>query len=144
MKQQDFSNHARFVKGFHGLTFLLLLAILVLAIINLVHVMGEPFWVVSGMLPLLTAIVLILIAFYARAFALKAQDRAIRAEENLRHFILTGKPLPAALKMGQIIAIRFAPDEELVQLAALAAKDNMAPVDIKKTIVNWRADHNRA
>lgn len=42
--------------------------------------------------------------WYARGFALKAQDRAIRAEENFRHFILSGKPFDKNLRMGQIIA----------------------------------------
>jgi hypothetical protein len=46
------------------------------------------------------------------SFALRAQDRAIRAEENLRHFILTGKPFDSRLRMSQIIALRFAPDDE--------------------------------
>ena len=143
MKPQNFSNHARIVKGFHGFTFFLILAILVLAIINLVKITGQPLWIYNGVIPVLTAIVLALIAFYARTFALKAQDRAIRAEENLRYYILTGKPLPA-LKLNQVIALRFAPDEELVELAALAARDNLSSADIKKAIVKWRADHHRA
>ena len=86
--------------------------------------------------------------FYAyllfRSFALKAQDRAIRAEENLRHFVLTGKVLYKSLTVSQIIALRFAPNEEFVALAERAAKENLSNNDIKKAIINWKADIYRA
>ena len=78
------------------------------------------------------------------SFALRAQDRAIRAEENFRHFILTGKPLPAELKLGQIIALRFAADEEFVGLVGKAIAEKLSVNDIKKAIQQWRADHHRA
>ena len=45
--------------------------------------------------------------------------------------------MPAALKMRQIIALRFAPDEEFVPLAEHAVKENMSSADIKKAIVHW-------
>ena len=76
-------------------------------------------------------------------FALKAQDRAIRAEENLRHFILTGKPLDGRLEPLQIVALRFAADDEFPGLAARAAEQSMKPDDIKKAVKYWRADLRR-
>jgi hypothetical protein len=79
-----------------------------------------------------------------RQFALKAQDRAIRAEESLRYFILTGKAIDSRITMGQIIALRFAPDEEFVLLTEKAAAEGLLPNDIKKEIKNWRADNHRA
>jgi len=85
----------------------------------------------------------ILIAFHARRFALKAQDRAIRAEENLRHFALTGKLLDSRLTLGQVIALRFASDAEFVALAQKAANEGMKSGDIKRSITNWRADNYR-
>ena len=54
-----------------------------------------------------------------RAFPLAVQDRAIRAEENLRYFSLTGKLLDKGLTMSQIIALRFADDNEFVEFALL-------------------------
>ena len=81
--------------------------------------------------------------FAARSFGTRAQDRAIRAEENLRHFVLTGKLLDSRLKIHQITALRFASDEEFVSLAKKAADDEMKPEDIKKSINNWRADWDR-
>lgn len=78
-----------------------------------------------------------------RRFPLKAQDRAIRAEESLRFFILTGKPLDSKLSPGQIAALRFASDEEFVILSARAISENLSPDDIKKSVKNWRADYHR-
>jgi hypothetical protein len=79
-----------------------------------------------------------------RQFALKGQDRAIRAEENLRHFALTGKLLDPRLTIRQIVAVRFASDDQLVELAREAAEQSMAPDAIKRAVKNWRADFHRA
>ena len=72
-----------------------------------------------------------------------AQDRAIKAEENLRHFALTGKLLDGRLTPSQIIALRFASDNEFVILADRAIIENLSNKDIKKAIQYWRADHHR-
>jgi hypothetical protein len=85
-------------------------------------------------------LVLMIIWWYARRFALVAQDRAIRAEENFRHYILTGKPLDSRLRMSQIIALRFASDDEFPLLAQKAVTENMSQKEIKQSIRNWRAD----
>ena len=78
-----------------------------------------------------------------RTYALKAQDRAIRAEEQLRHFMLTGKPFDSRLNIRQIIALRFASDEELPALAKKAAEENLRSKEIKQQIKHWRADNYR-
>ncbi len=72
-----------------------------------------------------------------------AQDRAIRAEENFRYYLLTGKPLDSRLRIGQIIALRFASDAELPALAEQAIKENMSQKDIKMAIKNWKGDYHR-
>jgi len=84
-----------------------------------------------------------LAALYARSFALKAQDRAIRAEEQLRHYVLTGKLLDPRLTVKQVVGLRFASNEELVALAQRAADQNLAPKDIKQSVKNWRPDTYR-
>ena len=85
----------------------------------------------------------ILISWYVRAFPLKAQDRAIRAEESLRYYILTGKSLPATLRMGQIVALRFAPDEEFPGLIERSVRENLTGKEIKSAIKNWKPDYYR-
>jgi hypothetical protein len=84
-----------------------------------------------------------LIGFYTRTFALIAQDRVIKAEENLRYYLLTGKTLDAKLKVRQIIGLRFASDEEFPALVEKALKEKLSEKDIKKSIINWRPDYYR-
>jgi hypothetical protein len=92
---------------------------------------------------LLTTFIFLVLVWYTRQFPLKAQDRAIRAEENLRHYVLTGKLLPAELRMGQIIALRFAPDEEFLLLIDRAIKEGLSQKEIKMAIKNWKPDYYR-
>ena len=141
MKEQNFKNHSRLVAGWHGLTFVAILALLIGSIVNLCTSAHENLY--SASLIVLIAVLFVLFFIYARLFALKAQDRAIRAEENLRHFALTGKLLPASLKIGQIIALRFASDNEFVALSEKAAKDGLSSKEIKQSVIQWRADHHR-
>jgi hypothetical protein len=98
----------------------------------------------NAALLVLTSLALLSAYFLFRSFALKAQDRAIRAEENLRHFVLTGKLLDKNLTIQQIIALRFAPDEEFIGLAERAVKENLSNDDIKKAVKNWKEDNYRA
>ena len=141
MSEQNFRNHSRYIILWTFITPLLLVAILGGSIVNLIHADAHTHY--SAALILLISIVLLIIYWYARRFALKAQDRAIRAEENFRHFILTGKPLDNRLRMSQIIALRFAPDDEFPLLAKKAAEEKLRSKEIKTAIQNWKADHNR-
>ena len=141
MKKQNFKNHSRYIILWTFITPLILLAILGGSIVNLIHADAHTHY--SAALILLISLVLFIIYWYARVFALKAQDRAIRAEENLRHFMLTGKPLDSRLRMSQIIALRFAPDDEFLSLAKKAVEENLRSKEIKAAIRNWKADHNR-
>jgi len=138
---QNYSNHRQFVKGYHGFALPLIVALLGGSIANLATTSPDNLY--SASLMLLVSILIVLIMFYARRFALIAQDRAIRAEENLRHFILTGKKLDPALKLSQIIALRFASDEEMSELVKKAIEENLSSREIKKLVKNWRADFHR-
>src|SRR4051794_8334720 len=114
---QDYSNHRKAVPLFHfGLGPLLMLTIIGAAV-NLYQSWGDHQRLYSASLILVLSIACLMAAVFARVFALKAQDRAIRAEENLRHFVMTGKLLDSRLTIGQIIALRFASDGEFVDLA---------------------------
>jgi hypothetical protein len=138
---QNYKNHRRVVLSYHGLTWLPAIALLIGATINLVNSSKENLY--SASLIVLIALLLISIMLHARSFALKAQDRAIRAEENLRHFILTGRPLDARLSLGQVIALRFASDEEFPALAQRAAEEKLTNKQIKLEVKYWRPDHHR-
>jgi len=143
MEQQNYTNHTRYVKGYHFILSALLLVGVIGSAVNVYrHIYFEA--LLSCLLILLLFICTFLTWAYLRTFALKAQDRAIRAEESLRYFILSGKAVDNRLTMRQIIALRFAPDEEFLELAEKAAAENLSNKDIKQAIVNWRADHHRA
>ena len=138
---QQHSNHARYIPLWHFVTSAAILALLVGSIINLTHSAKENIY--SASLLVLASVIFLSIFWYARWFALRAQDRAIRAEENLRHFVLTGKLLDGRLRLGQIIALRFAGDEEFAALAKKAAEQGTSSADIKKSIQQWKADFHR-
>ena len=142
MTEQNFKNHARFVIGYHVISFLAILALLIGSFINLAHSAKENLY--SASLICLIAVILGLFFVFIRTFPLKAQDRAIRAEESLRHFILTGKPLSNKLTINQIIALRFASDAEYLDLITKTLEQNLTPKQIKESINQWRADHHRA
>jgi hypothetical protein len=57
--------------------------------------------------------------------------------------VLTGKLLDARLTVRQIIGLRFAPDEEFVDLARRAAAENLSEDQIKRQVQNWKADTYR-
>ncbi|NBO49838.1 MAG: hypothetical protein EBU80_08955 [Chitinophagia bacterium] len=141
MSTQNFSNHARMHPPYHYVSAPLLFAGLIGSIVNLVN--SKPDGYYSASLLVLVFVLLLLIGGMVRTYALKAQDRAIRAEESLRHFILTGKPFDSRLNIRQIIALRFASDEELPTLAKRAAEESMRSKQIKEEIKNWREDNYR-
>ncbi|MFE7060907.1 DUF6526 family protein [Sutcliffiella sp. NPDC057660] len=143
MKTQNYENHVRMHPIYHYFLTLLVLASLITAVVNLVLSLqsGENVW--SALAILLMAAAFVLTFILLRIYPLRAQDRAIRAEESLRHFILTGKPLDSRLTMGQIVALRFASDAEFPELCMAAANEDLPSKEIKKRIVEWRADHNR-
>jgi hypothetical protein len=142
MSEQNFKNHTRLVPLYHYVVGMLVILGFGGSIVNLLQADAHTHY--SAALIVVAFFVLIIIFWYARAFALRAQDRAIRAEENFRHFILTGKPLDSRLRMGQIVGLRFAGDGEFPALAKRAADENLSQKQIKESIQNWRADYNRA
>jgi Zn-dependent protease with chaperone function len=141
MEEQNFKNHAKLVKGFHGLLFLSIIALLIGAVVNLFSTSSENLYLAS--LVVLIAVIFLIMSWFVRSFPLKAQDRAIKAEENLRYYVMTGKLFPIDLKMPQIIALRFASDEEFLPLVEKALKENLTNKEIKMLIKNWKADFYR-
>ena len=142
MKQQNLKNHSKWVIGYHLVTFLAILGLIVGSIRHLIYTVDDNLYPAS--LLVLIAFILLFMFYFLRAFSLKAQDRAIRAEEKLRYYILTGKPLNNKVTTRQIIGLRFAPDEEFPALAEKAEKENLSENDIKKSIKDWKPDLYRA
>jgi hypothetical protein len=103
----------------------------------------------TGMvLAVLTAIALLALTFYARTFSLTVQDRVIRLEMRLRLRELLPSTLQPRIReftKGQLVALRFASDAELPELAEKVLRDNIhSGAAIKQLVKDWEADHLRA
>jgi hypothetical protein len=143
MEEQSYAKHAKFVPMFHGLLFGLILLSFIGSLVNLWQSMGDHERLYNASLIAVMSLALLILFLFTRTFATGVQDRAIRAEENLRHFALTGKRLDPRLRIKQIVGLRFASDAEFPELARKAAEENMSMDSIKKSVKNWRADHDR-
>jgi hypothetical protein len=141
MNEQNYKNHPKMVPGFHYLGMFSILALVGGSINYLLRATPDNKYLAA--LLVLTSIILAILWIYIRVFPLKAQDRAIKAEEGLRYFIMTGKAFPSELKLSQIIALRFASDAEYLALLDRAIKENLSNKDIKLAIQNWKADYHR-
>jgi len=87
------------------------------------------------------------LAFILRQhYAIGNQNRIIRLELRLRYFQITGQrlePAEAKLSIAQLMALRFAPDEELPELLQAALAEQLSPDAIKRRVKNWLPDHMR-
>jgi len=139
--QQTKENHTRFHPIFHFFFLPAILVLLVAAVYNLVRYPS----VASGA-NLLLIIVLTVVGFLARIYAIKVQDRVIRLEERLRLAALLPAHLQAAIPQfteRQLIALRFASDSELPLLAERILSTHLDPKAIKAEIKTWRPDYWR-
>ncbi|HMS33526.1 MAG TPA: DUF6526 family protein [Ignavibacteria bacterium] len=143
MKEQNYSNHKKYVAGYHFISFGVIFILLILSVISVYQALTGKTEILYPVMFLLISVSFLFLFLYARAFALKAQDRAIRAEESLRHFIMTGKPFDPKITIAQILALRFSPDAEFAELVQKAVSENLGPDEIKKAIKNWKADNYR-
>lgn len=141
MKQQNYENHSKIDPAYHVGIALLSLITLILTITFFVKNVGTE--TLLSFVVLFVVLTIILIGVKLRTYALQLQDRIIRTEESFRYYRLTGNPPDAGLSMKQMIALRFAPDEEFPGLVERTLTENLTAKDIKKTIQNWRADHHR-
>jgi hypothetical protein len=139
---QSYANHTRWHAPFH---FFVVPVLLLNVIWSLVGLFREPGW--NNAEWALVSMALLVLAFLARINPLRAQDRIIRLEEQLRY----QRVLPAALaarcvelKSAEVVALRFASDEELAGLIErVLGKEIRRTADIKKSITQWRADTHR-
>jgi hypothetical protein len=143
MSDQNLKNHAKIVPLFHFGVLIGGFLTVIGAFVHLFSAWGEGDHYTLSLLAVMS-IILLLAGIFGRIFALKAQDRAIRVEENLRNYVRNGALLDPKLTTRQIIGLRFAPDAEFDDLAKKAVANNMSEKEIKSAIKNWKADEYRA
>lgn len=136
---QTYANHTRWHPAFH---FFVLPVMIINFFWSVVVFVKAPdrnsgWWIV-------VSLALVFLTSFVRTNSLKVQDRIIRLEEKLRFQQLLSPGLQqqcGMLSARQIVALRFAPDEELEELvSAVVAGKLTKPADIKQAIKNWRSD----
>jgi hypothetical protein len=138
---QNRENHGRIDPPFH---YFILPVLVISWIVSSVAAARHPNFTHIWVVVFVTAA--IVWAFKTRLYALRVQDRVIRLEERLRLMTLLPeiqRPQIARLREGQLIALRFASDEEVPALMERTLADNLKGAEIKKTIKSWRADYWR-
>jgi hypothetical protein len=140
---QNFANHTKLVPLFH---FVVLPILFINLVSSMTHVVGS--FSAGSVIAFLDAFALVLLAFYARMFALTVQDRVIRLEMQLR---LQGllppdlRPRIPEFTASQLVALRFASDSELPDLARKVLSENLSERKaIKQLIRDWQPDNLRA
>ena len=140
-KPQNLKNHTRFDPVFHGFLSLIAMANLVIAIVYLVRHPGfYAAWLV------VLSIAAFVLLFKLRLYPLRVQDRLIRLEERLRLQALAPPEWHGQiyrLREDQLIGLRFAADDEVVELAKQAIEHNLGLRQIKERIQTWRPDYFR-
>ncbi len=135
---QSLKNHAKLDPLFHFVLAWVLIANIIVAITFVVH--RRDFYAAWFLVLSIAAMGAL---FRLRQYPLKVQDRVIRLEERLRLQALAPAEWHTQiykLTEDQLIGLRFAEDDELVELAKQALEHNLNRKQIKERIRNWRAD----
>src|SRR6202050_2815936 len=137
--QQTYTNHTRFHPPFHFFLIPGSILLLILTVVRVIrHYRQMEAWIL-----LLIGILFPVAVFLIRTNALRVQDRLIRLEERLRLQALLSAELSVRigeLTESQLIALRFASDNELPALVAKVLAAKMQSKEIKQAIVTWRPD----
>ncbi len=140
---QTFKNHARFVPPFHFFVAPVFLLNIVWSIVRVVRSFSF-----GTVVYLVVAIALLVLALTARIFALTVQDRVIRLEMHLRMQQVLPPDLTPRIPeftVSQLVALRFASDAELPDLARKVLQENLTERKAIKALVrNWQPDNLRA
>lgn len=143
MKIQTYKNHIRFYPPHHFLYYPVLMVLIAGSIYFAFTTNDQLIWsfITIGF------IFLFCLAYMLRQhYGVTLQNRIIKVELRYRYFTLTGKRLEEfeyKLTDDQLFALRFAPDNELIQLIEDALKHKLTGTAIKKAIVHWKADYHR-
>lgn len=139
---QNYASHRRWIPTFH---FFALPVLLINVFVTGVQFAKNPHPITAWLV--VVAIALFIGVFELRGMPLRAQDRIIRIEERARLDRLVPADLRGRigeLTAAQLVAIRFAPDDEVPDLTRRALNGDLKTQgDIKRAIRNWRADHLR-
>ena len=140
---QTLEHHTKWVPLFHFVAMPILLVNVMWSLVRA----ATGFSSLDTALGVLVALAILVVGLLARVFALGAQDRVIRLEERLRmqHLLPDDlKPRINDFTTNQMIALRFASDAELPDLARKVLDENIGERKaVKQLIKTWRTDYQR-
>ena len=135
---QNFKNHGRIDPPYHMvLATILAVNLYIVGLFAFRHPSVLSWWLV------ILSIAIWIPVLRLRQYPLKVQDRVIRLEERLRLQALAPAEWHTQiykLSEDQLIALRFASDDEVVALAKQALEENLTRKQIKERIKSWRPD----
>jgi hypothetical protein len=144
MKAQNYKNHVQWYAPHHFIFYpVLFIAIVICSWCCFHYSEFRLLWLAVTALFMLLGLLSLMMRQH---YALGNQNRIIRLELRLRYFILTQQrfeKLEMKLCFEQLAALRFASDEEFVELTDRAVKENLSGDAIKRSIKNWLPDHMR-
>ena len=144
MEKQNYQNHVRYYPAHH---FVFYPIIIVGFICSVIFAFRYPEMGLEwGFAALLFAMLGYCAYMMRQHYGLMNQDRIVRLEVRLRYYTLTGQRfelLEPRLSLGQILALRFASDKELVKLVKRAMDERLTPDQIKRAVVDWQGDYMR-
>ncbi|SFN06350.1 hypothetical protein SAMN05421594_0746 [Chryseobacterium oleae] len=144
MSEQNYKNHRKFYPPHH---FIYLPILIILEVFGIYKIWDNPENQLTWILFSIVIFLLFYLAFMTRQhYALGLQNRMVMLEFKQRYFEIFGKrsdEVADQLKFSQIAALRFAYDDEFKELLGKALKENISGDEIKRSIKNWRADHQR-
>jgi hypothetical protein len=140
---QTYKNHLRWLPPFH----FFVLPVLLLNFLNEIrHLWRYPSQ--GAAFTVVVAAALLTLAFLARTQAVAVQDRVIRLEMRLRlRQVLPAELQPRIndLSARQLVALRFASDAELPEIAREILEGKLQTGrQIKQRVKNWQSDWLRA
>ena len=140
---QSYKQHTRWLPLFHFFVIPALVVNVVMAAWGLI--LSPGFWTLWSVI---FAIALLGLGFLSRIQALTVQDRIIRLEMRLKMRQLLPPDLQPRindLTHRQLVALRFASDEELADLVREVLAGKLASSkEIKMRVKHWQADWLRA
>lgn len=142
MAQQNYKNHVRWYVPHHFIFYPVMLVLIGASLWFAFH-----FNFLIGLLFSAAFFAISILSFMLRQhYALTLQNRIVLLELRYRFFATTGERLEmyeGMLSEGQLFALRFAQDDQLLDLIKKAINEELSPDAIKRSIENWKPDNRR-
>ena len=143
MAKQDYPHHVRYYIPHHFVFYPIITILFIICIKQYLKVSDSLWLMMAALVFMLGALSFMLRQHYA----LNNQNRIVRLEMRLRYYQLAQQmfdPIEKQLSFGQIAALRFAANHELLALIDKTLQEQLSPDAIKQHVADWQADDMRA